>query len=571
LTLSPPVRFLERVAKRFSCAQTDGRGRAGARLASGDTSAHFDGMLKTISRVCVVTLAAVVSAPAAFLAPPLAAQTFDVVEATIADAHTAMVAGDLTCHALVQGYLDRIAAYDQVGPRLNTVQNLNPRALELADSLDQALQSGAPTGPLHCVPVLLKDQVETSDMPTTYGSALFKDFVSSRDATIVTRMKDAGAIILAKTNMGEFASRYVGSAYGIIRNPYDPDRNPSGSSGGTSAGIAASFGMVGIGEDTGGSVRGPAAVANLVGLRPTLQLVSTFGMMPANPTHDTMGPITRTVTDAALLLDAIAGYDPNDPITAEAAEEVPSTYTTALDVGSLRGARIGVVRQPMDRSADPSSEDYLMVKAVMDRAIDELRGAGAEVLDPLVISDLDIVGGIGNNFETERATNAYLAELTNPPVSSFRDILLSGVVVPWRSRGMWGAAGKTTDDPGYLVVMQKRERIRVAVYQAMAEHELDAIVYATFDHQPTLIAPDVESNATPNDGYGRGDNRQLSPALGFPALTVPAGFTTDDLPVGLEFLGRPFTEAILLGFAYAYEQATDHRRAPATTPRLGGR
>ena len=264
------------------------------------------------------------------------------VETSIPPPAAALAAGELTAVDLVQGYLDRIAAYDQVGPRLNTVQNLNPRALELADSLDQALQSGAPTGPLHCVPVLLKDQVETSDMPTTYGSALFKDFVSSRDATIVTRMKDAGAIILAKTNMGEFASRYVGSAYGIIRNPYDPDRNPSGSSGGTSAGIAASFGMVGIGEDTGGSVRGPAAVANLVGLRPTLQLVSTFGMMPANPTHDTMGPITRTVTDAALLLDAIAGYDPNDPITAEAAEEVPSTYTTALDVGSLRGARIGV-------------------------------------------------------------------------------------------------------------------------------------------------------------------------------------------------------------------------------------
>ena len=524
-------------------------------------------MFKIIARLSTASLAALLYVPAV----PLAAQVFDVVEATIAEVHTAMESGDLTCRALVQGYLDRIAAYDQVGPRLNTVQNLNPRALEQADALDEAMQERGPVGPLHCVPVLLKDQVETSDMPTTYGSALFKDFVSERDATIVTRMKDAGAIILAKTNMGEFASRYVGSAYGIIRNPYNTDRNPSGSSGGTSAGIAASFGMVGIGEDTGGSVRGPAAVANLVGLRPTLQLVSTFGMMPANPTHDTMGPITRTVTDAAILLDAIAGYDPNDPITAEAAGEVPSTYTASLDAGSLRGARIGVVRAPMDRGADPSSVDYRKVKVVMDRAFEELRAAGAEVLDPLVIRDLDIVGGIGNNFETERATNAYLAELTNPPVSSFRDILLSGVVIPWRSRGMWGAAGKTTDDPGYLVVMQKRERIRVAVFQAMAEHELDAIVYATFDHQPTLIASDVESNARPNDGYGRGDNRGLSPAIGFPALTVPAGFTTDDLPVGLEFLGRPFTEGMLLGFAYAYEQATDHRRAPATTPRLARR
>jgi Asp-tRNA(Asn)/Glu-tRNA(Gln) amidotransferase A subunit family amidase len=518
------------------------------------------------------TIAALVfMALAARVAAPLAAQGFDVVEATIAEARAAMESGELTCRALVQGYLDRIAAYDQVGPRLNTVQTLNARALEQADSLDQAMRTRGLTGPLHCVPVLLKDQVETRDMPTTYGSALFEDFVSEREATIVTRMKDAGAIILAKTNMGEFASRYVGSAYGIIRNPYAPDRNPSGSSGGTSAGIAASFGMVGIGEDTGGSVRGPAAVANLVGLRPTLQLVSTFGMMPANPTHDTMGPITRTVTDAAILLDAIAGYDPNDPITAQAAGEVPSTYTASLDAASLRGARLGVVRQPMDPRTDPGSEDYSKVTAVIDAAIDELRAAGAEVLDSLVIPDLEVVAGIGNDFETEQATNAYLAELANPPVSSFRDILLSGVVIPWRSRGMWGAAGKTTEDPGYLVVMQKRERIRVAVFKAMADHGLDAVVYATFDHQPTLIAPDVESNSTPSDEYGWGDNRQLSPAIGFPALTVPAGFTTDDLPVGLEFLGRPFTEAMLLGFAYAYEQASDHRRTPATTPPLGGR
>ena len=179
-------------------------------------------MFKIIARLSTASLAALLYVPAV----PLAAQVFDVVEATIAEVHTAMESGDLTCRALVQGYLDRIAAYDQVGPRLNTVQNLNPRALEQADALDQALQARGPVGPLHCVPVLLKDQVETSDMPTTYGSALFKDFVSERDATIVTRMKDAGAIILAKTNMGEFASRYVGSAYGIIRNPYDTDRNP---------------------------------------------------------------------------------------------------------------------------------------------------------------------------------------------------------------------------------------------------------------------------------------------------------------------------------------------------------
>lgn len=500
---------------------------------------------------------------------PLAGQGFDVVEGTIDDAHEAMRAGTLTCRALVEAYLRRIDAYDQAGPRLNTVQNLNPRALDVADSLDAVQRSGGSTGPLHCIPVLLKDQVETSDMPTTYGSALFEDFVSERDATLVVRMKEAGAIILAKVNMGEFASRYVGSAFGIIRNPYDPDRNPSGSSGGTAAGIAASFGMVGIGEDTGGSVRGPAAVTNLVGLRPTLQLVSTYGMMPANPTHDTMGPITRTVRDAAILLDAIAGYDPNDPITAYAVGHVPDTYTSALDAESLRGARIGVLREPMSRGTDPSSEDYRKVRTVVDAAIQDLRAAGAEVIDPLTIPDIGLVMGIGNDYETEQATDAYLAELTEPPYTTLRDILLQGVVNPWRARGMAEVLGKTTDDPGYLVVMHKREAVRLGVLRAMADHDLDAIVYATFDHQTTPIAPDVETNPRPDDGYGWGDNRGLSPAIGFPALTVPAGFTTDALPVGLELLGRPFTEAMLLGFGYAYEQATGHRRAPASTPPIG--
>ncbi|HKJ01376.1 MAG TPA: amidase family protein [Longimicrobiales bacterium] len=498
-----------------------------------------------------------------------AAQTFDVVEATTAQAHDAMRSGALTCRALVQGYLARIEAYDQKGPHLNAVQTVNPRALALADSLDAVLASGAEVGALHCVPVLLKDQVETRDMPTTYGSVLFKHFMSQRDATIVRRMRAAGAIILAKTNMGEFASRYVGSAYGIIRNPYDPDRNPSGSSGGTAAGIAASFGMVGIGEDTGGSVRGPAAVTNLVGLRPTLQLVSTWGMMPANPTQDTMGPICRTVTDAAVLLDVIAGYDPNQPLTAYAVGHVPDSYTTALDAASLRGARIGVLREPQDPGTDPGSEDYRKVHAVFDAALRDLRSAGADVVDPVSLPEIGLLAGLGNDFETEEATDAYLAQLVDPPFKTLGDILLTGRVNPWRARGIMGLMGKTTDDPGYLQVMLKREVIRQGVLKAMADNGLDALVYATFDHQPTLIAPDVETNPRPDDGYGWGDNRGLSPAIGFPALTVPAGFTSDALPVGLEFLGRPFTEAELLGFGYAYEQATAHRRGPTTTPPLG--
>ncbi|MBT8335215.1 MAG: amidase [Gemmatimonadetes bacterium] len=522
-----------------------------------------------MTRAPLFPLAAAVAAVA--IAGPTAAQAFDVVETTIVEAHEAMDDGSLTCRGLVESYLARIAAYDEAGPRLNAIQTVNPRALELADSLDEVWTSGGPRGALHCVPVLLKDQVETADMPTTYGSVLFADFVSHRDATLVRRLKEAGALILAKTNMGEFASRYVGSAYGIIRNPYDPTRNPSGSSGGSSAGAAANFGLVAIGEDTAGSIRGPAAVANLVGLRPTLELVSTHGMMPANPTHDTMGPITRTVTDAARVLDAIAGYDAADPITARAWGRVPETYTAFLQADALAGARIGVLRSPQDSNTDPSSADYRKVRSVMDRAIAELDAAGATVVDSIDIAELALLGEIGNRFETEAATDVYLAELRDPPYTTFADILLSGRVNPWRARGMMDYVGQTTDDPGYLVVTKNRAAVRAAVLAVMAEHDLDALAYATFDQQPQPIAPDVETNPGPDDRYGWGDNRQLSPAIGFPALTVPAGFTSDALPVGLELLSRPFTEGLLLGLGFAYEQATGHRRPPSTTPRLGGR
>lgn len=514
----------------------------------------------------IALLAALVTIGAS--AGPLAGQ-FEITEATIADVHDALGSGALTCEALVQGYLDRIEAYDQQGPRLNAVQHLNTEALDEARAMDRAREAGSTLEPLHCVPVLMKDQVETRDMPTAYGSALFQDFVSHRDATIVTRLEEAGAIILAKTTMGEFASRYVGSGFGIIRNAYDPNRNPSGSSGGSATGVAANLGLVSIGEDTGGSVRGPAAVHNLVGLRPTLELVSRYGMMPANPTQDTMGPMTRTVTDAALVMDAIVGYDPNDPITAFSVGHVPDTYTGELDANRLRGARIGVVREPQDAGADPSSRDYQLVRAVMDRAIADLERLGATVIDPVVIEDLATVQTIGNIHETEPATDAYLAEL-DAPYKTLREILLSGVVTPWRSIGLAASLGKTPDDHSYLDVVHKREAVRLSVAKTFADHDLDAVVYATFDHQPSLIAADVETNPTPADQYGWGDNRGLSPAIGYPALTVPAGFTDEGLPVGLEFLGRPFTEAMLLGFGYAYEQGTHHRRPPESAPPLTG-
>lgn len=387
-------------------------------------------------------------------APIAGAQSFDIMEATISSVHTAMQARRLTCRQLVQAYLDRIAAYDKAGPALNAIQTLNPRALLEADSLDAVLRAGQPRGPLHCVPVLLKDQIETRDMPTSYGSILFKDFIPKRDATAVQRLERAGAIIIAKTTMGEFAQRFVSSAAGIIRNAYDPTRNPSGSSGGSGSAEAANFGLVAIGEDTGGSIRGPAAVSSLVGLRPTLPLVSRFGMLPANPTQDTMGPMTRTVADAARVLDVIAGYDPNDPVTAYAVGNVPATYTAALKTDALRGARIGVLRIPRDSIGRPTVDglaardtasketaarrdstaranaiEYAKVRPLFEKALADLRAQGATFVDSLITPTVR-GGSLSNDYETEEATDAYFAQHPNAPVKTLKEILLVGGVNP---------------------------------------------------------------------------------------------------------------------------------------------
>src|SRR5438876_2747486 len=447
------------------------------------------------SLVLILTLAADAGRAAAQVPQTSANRAaFHLLEATIEDIHAAFQSRRITCRELVNLYLNRIQAYDKEGPRLNAVQTINPRALQEAERLDAAYASSGRVGSLHCIPVLLKDQVETSDMPTTYGSVIFKDFVPRRDATITTKMKKAGAIILGKTTMGEFAAGYLGSAFGIVRNPYDPGRSPSGSSSGTGAGITANFATVGIGEDTGGSVRGPAAFNSLVGLPPTVPLVSRFGMMPATPSQDTLGPIARTVKDAALLLDVIAGYDPNDPLTAHAAEQLPPTNTAFLNKDGLRGARLGVIRDPMDPKTDTASDDYKKVKAVMDKAIADIRKLGAEVIDPVTIPDLKdrVKRGFEDNlFETETAVDNYLAKHPNAPVKSLREILLTGKVIPSRSSRLMTNVGRTTDESGYLKVLLSREETRQIILKLMADNRLDALVYATYDHPPAMIRPDA--------------------------------------------------------------------------------
>jgi amidase len=495
---------------------------------------------------------------------------FTVVEATIDDVQAALRTHKLTCRRLVELYLDRIRAYDKAGPALNAVQTINPRALEEAERLDAAFSASGPVGPLHCVAVLVKDQIDTSDMPTTHGFVGFKDFVPAADATIVARLKRAGALILGKATMGEFASGYLSSASGPIRNAYDPRRSASGSSGGTGSGIAASFATVGIGEDTGGSIRGPAAVNNAVGLRPTLPLVSRHGMSPARPSTDTLGPITRTVRDTAITLDVIAGYDPADPETAAAVGRTPTSYTDALVRDGLRGVRIGVIREPMHATADPKSEDYRKVRAVFDRAVEELQRLGAQLVDPITIPNvIDRLNTAfdGNVFETEAAMNQYLAEHGNAPFRTLREILLSGRMVPSRAQTLMSVVGKSTGDIGYLQVLRVQQETRQLVFALMAEQRLDACMYATFDHQVGIMPDDAMTRPVVEDFAGIGNNRRLSPVLGFPAVAVPAGFTTDGVPVGIEFMARPFAEPTLLKIAFSYEQGTHHRRPPALTSR----
>ena len=498
---------------------------------------------------------------------------FHLQEATIDQIHGELMAGRVSCRALIGQYLKRIDAYDHAGPMLNALQTVNRRALDEADRLDAAFRAVGSAGPLHCIPVLVKDQVETSDMPTTYGSVLFKQFTPRRDATIVTKLKAAGAIVIGKTNMGEFAAGYLGSAFGIVRNAYDPARSPAGSSSGSGVGVAANFAVLAVAEDTGGSIRGPAAHSNAVGLRPTVPLVSRFGMMPATPTQDTLGPIARTVRDAALMLDVIAGYDPNDPVTAYADGHVPTTYTDFLKRDGLKGARLGVLRVPLDPKADPQSNDYKSVRALIDRAVTAMQAQGAQIVDPIPVPEiLKQVDKLytDNVYETEQGIDAYLAGHPGAPVKTLRDIVLSGKVVPSRTNRLITNIGKTTSDAGNLSVIQRREELRLTVLKMMADLRLDAIIHATFDYPPGKIPAEPLTIGDPAGVGDLGNNRRLAPLIAFPALSVPAGFTSEGLPVGIEFLGRPFSEGKLLMLGYAFEQATHHRRPPMTTPPLPG-
>lgn len=486
---------------------------------------------------------------------------FEILDATIDGIHAAMRAKSLTCVRLVEGYLARIKTYDQAGPNLNSIQNVHPDALKIAADFDAKFNSGRAIGRLHCIPVAVKDQVETNFMPTTYGSAVFKTFTPLRNATIVERMLAEGAIILAKTNLGELAAGGSGSAFGDCHNAYDPTRHASGSSCGSGIAVTANFAAVGIGEDTAGSIRGPASHENLVALRPTLELVSRFGVMPQGPSRDTLGPITRTVRDNARLLDVIAGYDPKDPVTAASDRRLPRSYTDFLREDGLKGKRIGVLRLSMSKDANPSAPDFKEVRGILDRAVQDMARLGAEMIDTVEVPGLfDLAQASGSPpspYETETAIDSYLSEHPNAPVKTYKAIAESPLIVASRQKALRDDIGKKPDDPIFLKQLQTRMKLRTVLLNVMAANRLDAFLYLSFDHEP----PPLSRGAA-------GSNRLTATFTGLPALAIPGGFTNAGLPIGLELMGRPFDEGILYQAAYSFEQGTRHRRPPATTPAL---
>lgn len=481
---------------------------------------------------------------------------FDVYERSILELQAAQTEGRVTSRGLVESYLARIAAYDQAGPRLNAIVQLNPRAREEADALDQERAAKGPRGPLHGVPVLVKDNYDTAGLATSGGTLALAMLVPQADAFQVRKLREAGAVILGKTTMHELAAGIttISSLTGQTRNPYDLMRVPGGSSGGTGAGVAASFGAAGMGSDTCGSIRIPAANQNLVGLRATRGLSSRTGVMPLSDTQDVAGPLARTVADLAIMLDATVGPDPADAVTAEAAAHIPRSYRDGLAAATLKGARIGVLKALFGTA--PEDDE---VGAIVRKALDAMKAQGAEIVDVTVpgldelLADSSV---IGDEFKFDLA--AYLARHPGAAVASLGEILERGLHhdaldATFRLRN----TPERRDTEHYRQALLKRRALREAVVTALESLRLDAVAYPTLRRKPTLIG---EAQI--------GTTCQLSATTGLPALSMPAGFTVDGLPIGVELLGGAFAEARLLGLAQAWERAASPRQAPFTTPPL---
>ena len=497
--------------------------------------------------------------------PPRGTGTFRLQETTIAEIQAAFAAGVLSARQLVELYLARIEAYDRAGPNINSIITVNPHALEEAEELDRALAQTGVVGPLHGIPVIIKDQMDAFGMPTTVGSVLFKDYYPDRDSFVTEKLKRAGAIILAKATLGEMGRGDThGSMFGSTRNPFDLTRTTGGSSGGPAASVSSNFGAVAVGQEGFASIRRPAAWNGIVGMRPTAGLVSRGGVYDGWPSlAGSLGPMARSVTDLATILEVIVGYDPEDPITSYGVGQAPESFTQSLDRDGLRGARIGVMAQSMGYQSEPDSEDFRLVTQVFERNLGELGEAGATLVELAEIPRLnELLAKRASTGRADEAWQQYFGRSENPPYES-QDAMMRSPRYPEVHQSRQPSA-MLSGPSAYGEYLVARDELMFHIMNLMADHQLDAIVHKTVEHQPTLISEGVG----PPYYDMRGTTHLNTFLIYVPAISVPAGFTSQELPVGITFFGRPYSDRTMINLAYAYEQATGHRRSPSAVPIL---
>ncbi|MGM0633229.1 MAG: amidase [Pseudomonadota bacterium] len=507
-------------------------------------------------RMCNGFILAVSAFLSIWMSAPASAQDWQ--ELTISRIMQAYDSGDMSSEALTRFYLERIRSLDQQ-TGLNAVVTLNPEALSEAIAADRQRDAGNGNGVLHGIPMLIKDNIDVRGLPTTGGSLALKNNVATTDAFLVAQLRQAGAVILGKTNMAEWAfspNVTESSIAGITRNPYNLLHTPAGSSGGTGAGVAANFAVAGIGTDTGNSIRGPSSHNALVGIRSTMGLTSRMGVIPLYLRNDIAGPMARSVADAARVLQAIAAADPDDPATRHRPEDIDRNYLQALRTDALEGARIGVMRHyTTQASIDPA------IEALFEQALKDMASQGAVLVEDFAVPGFEdlIQDNWCNTFQED--VNQYLSQQTHAfAATTLEQVVASGLFLPSTGGSLENMVdnGRSNEECRDLFENERNVHFRNAVLTAMQDSGVDAVVYPTWSHPPRRIG----DTSSPT-----GDNSQhIAPHTGLPAITVPMGYGPNDLPAGISLLGPLYSEAQLLGYAYSYEQATRHRRAPELPP-----